>query len=291
MPSLSNDIRVARWEELQSELYEGSWQSALKRFRSPFAFRGASNANVEPQTTLMRLGGQYERREQALLRNFRKYAHRDAAFGDSFWNWMSLAQHHGLPTRLLDWTFSPYVALHFATMDVAEYDKDAAIWCVDCLKIKRHLPTVLKHLLKQEDSDVLSVEMLDHAAPTLRKFDDLSETAFMAFFEPPSLDDRIVNQSALFSVMSSPTSLIGEWLYARRHLFRRIIIPGHLKWEVRDKLDQANINERVLFPGLDGLSRWLSRYYSPRVPVALSNGSQKKTKSEKLRLWTRTNNG
>jgi len=44
---------------------------------------------------------------------------------------------------------------------------------------------------------------------------------------------------------------------------RKIIIPASLKWEVRDKLDQANINERVLFPGLDGLSRWLKRHYSP----------------------------
>jgi len=46
-------------------------------------------------------------------------------------------------------------------------------------------------------------------------------------------------------------------------LHRRITLPATLKWEVRDKLDQANINERVLFPGLDGLSRWLARYYTP----------------------------
>ena len=44
----------------------------------------------------------------------------------------------------------------------------------------------------------------------------------------------------------------------------QIVIPAELKWEIRDKLDQANINERVLFPGLDGLCMYLKRYYSPK---------------------------
>lgn len=49
-----------------------------------------------------------------LVRNFRKYARRSFVGGDSIRNWLSLAQHHDLPTRLLDWSYSPYVALHFS---------------------------------------------------------------------------------------------------------------------------------------------------------------------------------
>jgi hypothetical protein len=78
------------------------------------------------------------------------------------------------------------------------------------------------------------------------------------------LDDRIVNQFALFSLMSSPTAALDEWLRGHPKLAHPVIIPASLKWEIRDKLDQANISERVLFPGLDGLCKLLKRYYSPR---------------------------
>ncbi|HOI50285.1 MAG TPA: hypothetical protein PK167_13325, partial [Prolixibacteraceae bacterium] len=75
--------------------------------------------------------------------------------------------------------------------------------------------------------------------------------------------DRIVNQFALFSVMTSPTAILDEWLAKQNDICRRLIIPKELKWEIRDKLDQANITERVLFPGLDGLAHWLKRHYQP----------------------------
>jgi hypothetical protein len=77
------------------------------------------------------------------------------------------------------------------------------------------------------------------------------------------MDDRIVNQYALFSVISDPTLGLDNWFDSHPDICRKIVIPAALKWEVRDKLDQCNLTERVLFPGLDGLSTWLKRHYSP----------------------------
>jgi hypothetical protein len=258
------DIVVTSWNELNERLYEGSWNQTLGRFRSHMAFRGMPDTKYDLKTSLQMLGGTFAKHEAALLRNFRKYAHRDASPSDSLWTWLALAQHHGLPTRLLDWTYSPYVALHFATDHLEFYGLDAVIWCVDYIGTNRLLPDSLKSILDKNDSNVFTSEMLSEAAGTLREFDRMAQDDFVIFFESPSLDDRIVNQYALFSLMSSPTAILDRWLADKPDLFRKLIIPASLKWEVRDKLDQANISERVLFPGLDGLSQWLKRYYSPR---------------------------
>jgi hypothetical protein len=66
-----------------------------------------------------------------LFRNFKKYAPRNIVTEDNDWLWLSVAQHHGLPTRLIDWSFSPYIALHFMCEDIKHYDVDGVIWCVD----------------------------------------------------------------------------------------------------------------------------------------------------------------
>ena len=96
------------------------------------------------------------------------------------------------------------------------------------------------------------------------ELDRLSDQPFTLFFEPPSIDDRIVNQFAFFSVSSDPTLALDHWLADYPDICRRIIVPADLKWEIRDKLDQSNVTERVFFPGLEGLTAWLKRHYSPR---------------------------
>ncbi len=257
------EIRIRSWDELNQRLYQGSWKQPLARWRSDFAYRGMSDASVNLGTTLLRLGSDPSRKEKHLLRNFRKYASRQAA-EQSIWDWLGLAQHHGLPTRLLDWTFSPLVALHFMTADLEAYDRDGAVWMVDFKKVHALAPARLREVLDAEEADVFTTDMLASVCNTMEKLDRLSDEVFAVFFEPPSLDERIVNQFALFSMLSSPSHRLDTWLEAHPDLCVRLIVPAGLKWEVRDKLDQANITERVLFPGLDGLCAWLRRYYRPR---------------------------
>ncbi len=255
-----NEKRAETWSQLMDYLYEDAWTPTLNRFRPSFAFRGLPDASFRLDTSLMRLGDEAERIEGHLLRNFKKYALRNIVERDSFWYWLAVAQHHGLPTRLMDWTFSPYVALHFVTAAIELYDRDGVIWCIDYKKVHQELPDSLRAVLEAEGADVFTVEMLSHIN-SLREFDNLASDSFSLLFEPPSIDDRIINQYALFSVVSSPTVGLSNWLEKRPDVYRRTVIPRELKWEIRDKLDQANINERVLFPGLDGLSLWLRRQY------------------------------
>jgi hypothetical protein len=264
MPAAGHTVKS--WLDVLEALYAGSWSENLQRFRSPYAFRGHSRLDHTLASSLVRLSGaraDVHRLELALLRNFRKYAHGEGIGADSIWSWLSLAQHRGLPTRLLDWTYSPLVALHFATDNPAEFDEDGVVWCVNFVEANKRLPRKLRNILEQEGSDTLTVEMLS-GFRALRDFDALAgRDPFVVFVEPPAVDRRILNQLALFSLMSSPIAVLDEWLHDHPDLCRRVVVPAWLKWEIRDKLDQSNVNERVLFPGLDGLSRWLARYYMP----------------------------
>ncbi len=260
-----NDIVVKSWGDLCERVYDNSWQEELGRFRSNYAFRGLSDKSYDLKTSIMRVCGTHPHLEYHLLRNFMKYAQipgADSHYSD--WRWMIIAQHHGLPTRLLDWTYSPFVAMHFATANTEFCDRDAAIWCVDYVKVNAMLPSPLIDMLKGRGANAFTLPMLEKTLPDLASFDDLGKADRPLFFEPPSDDARIVNQFAFFSVMSGINAKLDNWLDQHPDLYCRVIIPKELKWEVRDKLDQANITERLLFPGLDGLAATLTRHYTPK---------------------------
>jgi hypothetical protein len=260
-------ITVDSWEGLIRELYQDDHRLELDRYRSPYVFRGLSN-DYPLIPGISRLGHAPEvtpEIERLLLRNFRKYAHHEVEHGISSWHWLAIAQHHGLPTRLIDWTYSPFVAMHFATADATCLRDDGVIWCVNVVDARTWLPRRLRDVLHKEDSNVFTIEMLEDMFRDVWELDAADHgREFLLFFEPPSLSARIINQVALFSMVSPPQITLDQWLRERtgeRALVKKVMIPAGLKWEVRDKLDQANVNERVLFPGLDGLSRWLRRWY------------------------------
>ncbi|WP_205695570.1 FRG domain-containing protein [Conexibacter sp. SYSU D00693] len=254
---------VASWRELDDAITRASRPSSPRHAHSTLVFRGLARTNYSHVSSLARLEGDYAALERHLVRNFRKYAHRHTP-GPTMWDWLALGQHHGLPTRLLDWTFSPLVALHFATASWPE--DDALLLAVDCEGAHQLLPSALRAVVEREGALLFTTEMLADEAPDLDRFDRLTQREpFVAFFEPPSLDERIVNQSAVLSALSDPSWHMEEWLDRHRELWHAWCIPAEVKLEVRERLDQANVTERVLLPGLDGLAAWLRRYYSPGV--------------------------
>jgi hypothetical protein len=258
-----NEKYIQSWTQLQEELFSDSFDNDIRRFRSNYVFRGVTKASYDLSSSLIRICDGHEKLENNLLKSFEKYAKHIPHATNNFWDMLSLAQHHGLPTRLLDWTFSPYVALHFATDDNTSFNEDSAIWCVNFSAVHKNLPNAFRKILDDDSTSGFTTDMLADVVTNLKKLDTVTENTLAIFFEPPSLDSRIINQFSIFSIMSDRKAIMSDYLLEHPNTFKKIIIPSKLKWEVRDKLDQANITERVLFPGLDGLCKWLSRYYRP----------------------------
>jgi hypothetical protein len=255
---------ITTWAQVYEALYDDTYNSRIERYRSRYAFRGLSS-DYPLQTSLMRMGGQYAKIEMHLLRQFKKYAYQHLTDKQNEWFWVSVGQHYGLPTRLLDWTYSPEVALHFATSNTDRYDRDGVIWKVNYKKVHQLLPPALKGFIEEQNTWILTSDMLAAKLQDISALDaeGRAKGDFVVFFEPPSIDQRIFNQFAYFSAASRSNLVLDDWLAAHPDTWHKIIIPKGLKWEIRDKLDQNNVSERILFPGLGGLADWLKRYYLP----------------------------
>ena len=260
------EIRISRVEDLIPLLSDQPYRPDLGRNRSLYVYRGMANADFTMVTSLRRNCKELQRElEPAILKNFAKYAVlEDPTIAQSVWRQMFLGQHHGLPTRLLDWTQSALVALHFAVSeDNLEHMElhDCMVWRVDIKELHALLPPRYQDIMALNKAEVFSVDMLDRAAADIAAYDrDMGDDA-MVVIEPPSIDSRIVNQYSFFSVIPMDMEDVEGFLDRRTRNTVKYVIDRSLRWRVRDMLDQLNMSERLVYPGLDGLSRWIARHY------------------------------
>ena len=262
------DVVIHNWDELQHVIFKGAWDPNLMRYRTNFIYRGLNDASVSGWVPkLNRYCGHKLELEESLIRNFRKYAYAEMGTYNGFWTTITLGQHYGLPTRLLDWSYSPLVAAHFATEDLDMYDEDGAILCINFVKLKSQMPKKLRELLKKENSNSFTTEMLEKEVPDFDALKGMSDEPFVLFYEPASITNRISGQYSLFSVVSDPHTLLGELIPEDDENFGyRIVIPKEVKLEIRDKLDYINISERTIYPGFAGICKWMTRRYADLGP-------------------------
>ena len=262
------EFTASSFENAIKLLHSDMYNERLHRYRSNFVFRGVADSSYDLIASIQRKGYEYEKAEEGFLRNFLKYGEfPDKPFLDLIEN-LAIAQHHGIPTRLLDWTYSPLVALHFATDKIDKMETDGAVFAIDIMQSRDALPQKLKEAWLSENGPNLFTPQLISKSDIwfyeLKDFEEVSNDPYFFFFEPDSMNARIRNQYGLFSAVSHKNKSMTEILEHHNLVekaLKKIIIPHKIKWEVRDKLDNSNINERMLFPGLDGLAAWLKRHY------------------------------
>lgn len=258
--------KINSMEAILGIISEQEYDERIGRFRSSFLYRGLPNENYSLVTSLKRnCKGKQKELEKSILRNFTKYAAiEDPTLNESVWKQLIIGQHHGLPTRLLDWTYSPLMAMHFATSgeDMAYMDQhNSVIWKIDINEFNHMLPEKYKGKLEEEKAYLFTIEMLNQLAESIDKYDKDMGNESMVLIEPPSIDQRIINQYSYFSIIPAMIEEIEDFLESKTVNTTKYVIEKSLKWRVRDVLDQMNINERIAYPGLDGLTMWIKRHY------------------------------
>lgn len=245
------------------------YDSKTERYRSSVFYRGLSNSDYKLGTSLYRNCGHCDLKlEKSIIRSFAKYsASESSAIQKSIWEKLFIGQHHGLPTRILDWTWSPLIGLHFATgaENLGELGKNhVALWAVDFNDVHNTLPDKYKNSLTKNDAYIFTIEMLNDLADSLEAYDnDMDNDKSMVLVEPPSIDPRIINQYSFFSIFPHNIIFFEDFLNAHSNKVNAVkyIINKKIVWQLRDYLDMMNISERTVYPGLDGISKWLKRYY------------------------------
>jgi hypothetical protein len=254
-------IRIDRWSE-------------LAHFAGPDRlYRGQRCAAWDLKTSVQRScdrrcvpHGQRREHEDALFREFRRTYHQYATHvpdPKAVVEWLSLMQHHGAPTRLLDFNYSIYIALYFA---LEKAEEDCAIWAV-------RGPWALR-----ESARLLRAAGKGNADRMEKRFvEGDEEVAQTLFFTEPyvaaawpinafRLNERLRIQQGAFLIpgdISKPFMMNLEALpdHDRRENVLKIVIPFQERQAALKNLFQMGISRTSLFPGLDGFAESLSIYH------------------------------
>ena len=191
---------------------------------------------------------------------------------DDHVSWLFLMQHHGVPTRLLDWTKSVLVGLYFA---VAKHNgEDGEIWALYPEALNKHNGYFGLPLPRCKILNYLAAEPSHHNPQELAEEFGLKEIPkYPHAVDPPLHFSRMVAQMSAFTIHPRPTdgNTIPE-LLTEEELLVRYIIPNGCKRKLLADLAALGITRMTLFPDLDSLSHDIVQehnaisYVPPRPP-------------------------
>jgi hypothetical protein len=164
------------------------------------------------------------------------------------WEWYFVMQHHGLPTRLLDWTESPLVALYFALRE-ATGNFDAAVWMLDPWWLNEHTGGFDNEILWSNDPRVLNYLPVPFARGVVIPDKPIA-------IEAPYTSRRIAAQRGAFTLHGSARKPLEKHPELAKRLVKIIVPRGNIN-NMKNALRSAGIRETLVFPELPGLCREL----------------------------------
>lgn len=266
------------------ELVVKSWKEAKKIFEEftdgRWIFRGQSDSEWPLATSLERWISankkisrnviDEESAERLMLEEFKRGAHHYLPsylhLPKTTLEWLALMQYYGTPTRLLDFTRSPFVASFFAFEDVGEPGKHCAVWVVNEIWCRTTAISIINEAHKGESN-----------YKKVQEYTDLSEEKYFEkiFLRDPKIprmvfpvcskrrNERLTMQQGLFLCPGGAAETFEEQLENLDDSYnnvKKITIPNESREEVIKDLNLMNINSSTLFPGLDGFARSLRNY-------------------------------